>query len=68
MNSGSIDGNQLEMVNKYVYLGFTFTTSMILQESAKQLALIGKRALFDVLRLHSRLEQMTRNTFFKIFD
>ena len=23
-----IDGNQLEMVNKYVYLGFTFTTSM----------------------------------------
>ena len=56
------------MVNKYVYLGFTFTTSMSLQESAKQLALKGKRALFDVLRLHSRLEQMTRNTFFKIFD
>ena len=22
----SIDGNQLEVVNKYVYLGFTFTT------------------------------------------
>ena len=64
----SIDGNQLEVVNKYVYSGFTFTTSMSLQESAKQLALKGKRALFDVLRLHSRLEQMTRNTFFKIFD
>ena len=63
-----IDGNQLEVVNKYVYLGFTFTTSTSLQESAKQLALKGKRALFDVLRLHSRLEQMTRNTFFKIFD
>ena len=61
----SIDGNQLEVVNKYVYLGFTFTTSMSLQESAKQLALKGKRALFDVLRLHSRLEQMTRK---KIFD
>ena len=56
------------MVNKYVYLGFTFTTSISLQESAKQLALKGKRARFDVLRLHSRLEQMTRNTFFKIFD
>ena len=64
----SIDGNQLEVVNKYVYLGFTFTTSMSLQESAKQPALKGKRALFDVLRLHSRLEQMTRNTFFMIFD
>ena len=49
----SIDGNQLEVVNKYVYLGFTFTTSMSLQESAKQLALKGKRTLFDVLRLHS---------------
>ena len=60
----SIDGNQLAVVNKYVYLGFT---SMSLQESAKQLALKGKRALFDVLRLHSRLEQMTRNTFFNIF-
>ena len=32
-----IDGNQLEVVNKYVYLGFTFTTSMSLQESVKQL-------------------------------
>ena len=61
----SIDGNQLAVVNKYVYLGFA---SMSLQESAKQLGLKGKRALFDVLRLHSRLEQMTRNTFFKIFD
>ena len=49
----SIDGNQLEVVNKYVYLGFTFTPSMSLQESAKQLALKGKRTLFDVLRLHS---------------
>ena len=64
----SIDGNQLEVVNKYMCLGFTFTTSMSLQKSAKQLALKGRRALFDVLRLHSRLKQITRNTFFKIFD
>ena len=41
---------------------------MSLQESTHQLALKGKRAFFDVLRAHSRLEQMTRNTFFKIFD
>ena len=38
----SIDGNELEAVNKYMCLGFTFTTSMSLQESAKQLALKGK--------------------------
>ena len=51
-----------------MYLGFTFATSMGLQESAKQLTLKGRRALFDVIILHSRLEQMTRNSFFKIFD
>ena len=28
----SIDGNHLEVVNSYVYLGFTFTTSMRLQK------------------------------------
>ena len=44
-----IDGSQLEVVNKYVYLGFTFTASMSLHESAEQLALKGRRAIFDVL-------------------
>ena len=58
-----IDGSQLEVVNKYVYLGFTFTTSMSLQESAKQLALKGRRALFDVLRLHSRLTNDSQHLF-----
>ena len=64
----SIDRNQLEVVNRYAYSGFTFTSSMSLQESTHQLALKGKGALFDVVRAHSRLEQMTRNTIFKIFD
>lgn len=64
----SVDGHQLEVVNRYVYLGFTFSTSMSLHESANQLALKGRRALFHVLRVQNRLEQMTRNTFFKIFD
>ena len=41
---------------------------MSLQESAKQLALKGRRAIFDVLRLHSWLEQMTHNTFLNIFN
>ena len=52
----SIDGNQLEVVNRCVYLGFTFATSMSLQKSSHQLALKDKTALFDVLRVHSRLE------------
>ena len=43
----SIDGNQLEVVNKHVCLAFTFATSMSLQESAKQLALKGRRVLTE---------------------
>ena len=35
--------------------------------STIQLALKGGRALFDVLRLHRQLEQMNRDTLFKIF-
>ena len=42
--------------------------STSLQENTNQLALKGKRALFDVLRVHSWLEQMIHNASFKIFD
>ena len=61
-------GNRLEVVNKYLYLGYTFTTTMSPFEGAKQLAVKGKKALFDVIRVHNQLDQMTTNTFFKIFD
>lgn len=64
----SVDGHELEVVNKYVYLGFTFTTTMSLRESANQLATKGKNALFKVLRAYSNLENMSRQTFFKLFD
>ena len=53
------------------WVDWTFHFARLLitwQESAEQLALKGGRALFDVLRLYSRLKQMTCNTFFKIFD
>ena len=63
-----IDGKRLEVVNKYVYLGYTFTTTMSPFEGVKQLAVKGKKALFDVIRVHNQLDQMTIKTFFKIFD
>ena len=41
-----IGGNILEVVNRYMYLGFTFTTAMNASEAAKQLALKGKKSLY----------------------
>ena len=38
-----IGGNILEVVNRHLYLGFTFTTAMNANEAAKQLAVTGKK-------------------------
>ena len=46
-------GNILEVVNRYLYLGFTFTTAMNANEAAKQLAVKGKKSLFELLRAHT---------------
>ena len=48
-----IGGNILEVVNRYLYLGFTFTTAMNANEAAKQLAAKGKKSLFELLRAHT---------------
>ena len=63
-----IGGNIVEVVNRYLYPGFTFTTAMNANEAAKQLAVKGKKSLFELLRAHTQLGQMCRQTFFKIFD
>ena len=63
-----LDGNQLEVVNSYVYLGFKLTTSVSMHESAKHLASKGEKSLYNVLKAHNQLEKMCRQTFFKILD
>ena len=63
-----IGNEQLEIVNKYVYLGFTFTTTMSVTQSSKQLALKGKKAAFNMTRAMKNLEVITKDVFFKIFD
>ena len=63
-----IGGNTLEVVNRYLYLCFTFTTAMHANEAAKQLAVKGNKSLFELLRAHTQLGQMCRQTNFKIFD
>jgi len=63
-----VDGVRLEVVNKYVYLGYTFTTTMSFIEAANSLATKGRKATYDVVRAHNQLQQMTTKTFFRIFD
>ena len=65
-----IYGKELEIVNSYVYLGFLFTTILILNQSVTHLAKKkgGKTASFDVIPAYRRLDPKTKDTFFKIFD
>ena len=58
----------LEVVERYVYLGFTFTTAGSITQRSKQLALKGKKAAFDMVRAMNKLEMATKDIFFKLFD
>ena len=63
-----LGSKQLEVVKRYAYLGFTFTTAMSTKQSSKQLALKGKKAAFDMVRVMDKLEVATKDIFFKLFD
>ena len=63
-----LGSEQLEVVKRYVYLGFTFTTAMSTTQSSKQLALKAKKAAFDMVRAMNKLEVVTKDIFFKLFD
>ena len=58
-----LGSEQLEVVKRYVYLGFTFTTAMSTTQSSKQLALKGKKAAFDMVRAMNKLEVATKDIF-----
>ena len=46
----NLDGNMLEVVNEYNYLGFTFTTKMNVTKGVDVLAAKGKRACIYCIR------------------
>ena len=62
-----LGSEQLEVVKRYVYLGFTFTAAMNTTQSSRQLALKGKKAAFDMVRAMNKLEVATKDVFFKPF-
>ena len=58
---------QLEVVKRFVNLGYS-NHKMSTNKNTKQLAIKGKAALGDVLRLHKQMNQMNWAVFFKMFD
>ena len=56
-----LDGKNIEVVNEYTYLGYTFTTKMSVMKGVHVLAAKGKRACVERVRYIGKC-------FFKIFD
>jgi hypothetical protein len=62
------DGIELEVVNKYCYLGFMFTTTLSQKLGTDHLVAKGKRAVFHLCKSFQKCKEMTKETFFTIFD
>ena len=62
------DGRQIEVVNSYCYLGFTFTTMLSGNIGTKHLVTKAKKALYLICRAFQNCKEMSKDVFFKIFD
>ena len=66
---GNIDGPcNLEVVNGFHYVGILFTTQMSLNRMANDLSVKGKKALISVLSSLYSYGNLSKTTFFKLFD
>ena len=61
------NGNSVNVVNSYTYLGFTFTTKLSYKEGTDVFVAKGKKTVFHLCNALMGLKNMTRQTFFKIF-
>ena len=62
------EGRELEVVNKYCYLGFSFTTMLSLKLGTNHLVAKGKKALFWLYRAFKKCKEMSPDVYFKIFE
>ena len=58
----------MEVVNKYSYLGFVFTTALVVKQGTYYLVAKGKKAVFNLCTSFEICKEMTKETFFKMFD
>ena len=63
-----LEGNEVEVVNSYTYLGYTFTTKLSVCQGVSLLEAKGKKATYDCVRALRNLSEMTMQTLFKMFD
>ena len=63
-----LEGNEVEVVNSYTYLGYTFTTKLSVCQGVSLLAAKGKKETYDCIRVLRNFNELTRQTFFKMFD
>ena len=62
------DGKALEVVNKYCYLGYIFTTMLSFNIGTSTLVAKGKKAVYLLNRAFSNCKGMSAKTFFRVFD
>ena len=63
-----LGGHQLEVVNSYCYLGFTFTTMLSYKIGTSHLVTKAKKAVYLINRAFNNCTNMTQQVFFKMFD
>ena len=55
-----LEGKNMEVVNEYTYLGYTFTTTMTVTKGADVLAAKGKRACGECVRYIGKLSEIAK--------
>ena len=63
-----LGSQKLDVVNNYTYLGYTFTTMLSTNQSVNYLAMKGRKATLACVRALSRCWEISKKTFFKLFD
>ena len=62
------DGIELEVVNRYCYLGYVFSTCLSSKQGTNHLVSKGKNALFFLCRAFQKCREMSRDVYFQVFD
>lgn len=63
-----LNGDLLEVVNSYTYLGFTLTTKLSICTAMEQIAARAKKKVMDILRALWRIECNDIKVFLRLFD
>ena len=63
-----IDGQRLEVVNSYVYLGYTLTTKLSVSTALEPIMVKAKKKVMDILRALWKIKGTDISIFIRLFD